>query len=644
MRSLDYLELLSQRFPNRKACLAEIINLSAIMELPKGTEYFFSDVHGEYEAFSYLVRSASGSIRGKIEILFGDTLTPSKRLDLVNLICYPREILANLEQNSRDMDAYLRESIERLIIIAGFVSSKYTRSKVRKKMPQGYGYALDELIHTNGSDLNKNRYHKAILDAIFESGAAKEYTLALCELIQSLIVDHLHIVGDIFDRGARPDKIMDELMAFHDVDIQWGNHDMTWIGASRGNLACICNVLHVATLYNCFDVLEDGYGINLRPLSMLAEKLYPDDPCLRFQPHLLDENVADELQPELAAKMCKVMTILMFKLEGRLIQRHPEYGLDNRLLLDGIDLPNGTITFGGKTYALLDTNLPTMRQDDPRALTAEEEKLLATLRYSFMHSEKLQAHVRYLLQKGAMYQTFNGNLLFHGCIPMNEDGSFLLVQTEEGPKSGKALLDYYDHKVRWLFTLADNDPRLEKESDICWYLWCGPRSPLFGKDQITTFERLFIDDKSLYREVPNAYFRFAESEATVRRVLEEFGLDPERGHIINGHVPVLVKKGESPIKANGRLFRIDGGLSKAYHAKTGIAGYTLIYNSHHLALAEHSKFQKYGENTPSIHIVESFKQRALVKDTDIGKHLASEVADLKQLIAAFSQGEIKEKS
>ena len=640
MRDLDYLTLLSKSFPNKEEALAEIINLSAIMELPKGTEYFLSDVHGEYEAFSYLLRSSSGVIADKIHLLFGAELSAEEELSLTNLVCYPRETLT---EDSTYQDATKqKEAINRLVRLASMVSSKYTRSKVRKKMPYAYGYVLDELMHTNADDLDKSRYHEAILEAICGNGGAKGYIIALCELIQSLAVDHLHIIGDIYDRGPRPDLIMDDLIKFGNVDIEWGNHDMSWLGASLGNLACICNVLHIATLYNCFDVLEDGYGINLRPLSMYAKEIYKDDPCTRFQPHQLDENVSDVVEPELAAKMCKAVSVLLFKLEGQLIKRHPEYELGDRLLLDGVNWKEGTISLKGKTYPMLDFHLPTMDPEDPRALTPREKQLLEGLRYSFTHSKRLRSHMEFIIEKGGIYKVFNGNLLTHGCILLDEKGDFLSVNTKKGQLSGKALMDYYDREVRRIF-YATSLGEDNVDTDLFWYLWCGPKSPLFGKDQITTFEHIFIADKALYRETYNPYYSYSNDPKIVEKVLAEFGCDPKRGHVVNGHVPVLVQKGESPVKANGKLFRIDGGLAKAYHAKTGIAGYSLIYNSHHLAITEHNQFEKYGRNTPSVVTVEAFPSRVLVKDTDVGARLCKERDDLQQLIRAYDAGLIKQK-
>lgn len=642
MRDLDYLKLLSKSFPNIKSAGTEIINLSAIRELPKGTEFFLSDVHGEYESFSYLMRSCSGVIFMKMKKALGNTLSMEEYARLANLIYYPNETVTQIFSSEKPSEEWQKNTLENLIKVAKFVSSKYTRSKVRKRMPLAYGYTLDELINTNSDDLNTQTYHEAVVDSIIHLGFADQYIISLAKLIQSLCIDHLHIVGDIFDRGPRADKIMDELMTFPDIDIQWGNHDMTWIGAANGNLACIANVLHIATLYNSFDVIESGYGINLRPLSMYAEALYKDDPCSRFRPHLLDVNVSDSVSPDLAAKMCKVITIIMFKLEGQLIKRHPEYHLDTRLLLSGLDVKKGTIELNGKIFELQDKNLPTFDCDDVRKLTKEESQLMETLRYSFTHSEKLKKHIRFLLKKGSMYTIYNGNLMYHACVLMNDDGSFMEVETKDGVFKGKQYMDYCEKIIRKACAMDLDDPEKEFYTDFLWYMWCGPKSPLFGKDQITTFERTFIDDTSLYHEDYNPYYEYSKDEKFVEMILKEFGADEKKGHIINGHVPVLVNKGESPIKANGRLFKIDGGLAKSFHSKTGIAGYTLISNSHYIALAQHKNFIKGKENLSKVKIVEKFPKRVLVKDTDKGKILGQQIEDLMELIQAYKSGKLSE--
>lgn len=644
MRDLALLKLLSKSFPNIKSASTEIINLSAICELPKGTEFFLSDIHGEYESFSYLMRSGSGVVFMKMKKALGNSLSKGEYDELAKLIYYPEEVLNTRHYLKSDTRKWRKDMIEKMIVVARFISSKYTRSKIRKRMSNSYAYVLDELINTNSEDLNTKRYHDAVLDSILDLDYSDPYIIALAKLIQNLCVDHLHIIGDIFDRGPRADMIMDELMTFPEIDIQWGNHDTPWIGAAHGNLACIAHVIYIATLYNSFDVLESGYGINLRPLSMYAEELYKDDSCERFKPHLLDTNVSDSLSPTLAAKMCKVITMIMFKLEGQLILRHPEYGINNRLLLDGIDLEKGTITIKDKTFPLEDKNLPTLKKGNLRELTKDEVLLMQSLQYSFTHSEKLQRHVKFLLKKGSMYKLYNGNLLYHACVPMNEDGSFMEVKTPDGTFSGKAYMDYCEKKVRYACSLPLDHPDKEFETDFLWYLWCGPKSPLFGKDQITTFERIFINDSSLYHEDYNPYYEYSKDIEYVKKILQEFGADVDHGHIINGHVPVLVNKGESPIKADGKLFKIDGGLAKSYHSKTGIAGYTLIYNSHYYLLAQHKNFVKDGGNISKVKIVERCPDRVLVKDTDKGRDLQEQIGVLKDLIEAYKTGELHERN
>ena len=650
MRDIEYLRLLSREFPNSRKAAAEIINLGAICALPKGTEYFFSDIHGEYEAFSHLLRSSSGIIRVKIEETFGNMMSEAEQLELANLIYYPRQVISKIRHDesitTKELHEHQKIAINRLISICRVVSSKYTRSKVRKKMPQDYAYAIDELLHLDMNDSNKKLYYNEIISGIIEINFGDEFIIALCELIQNLTIDSLHIIGDIFDRGARPDLVMEEIMNFHDVDIQWGNHDIDWMGAACGNTACIANVLRIGTSYNCFDALEDGYGINLRSLSMFAAEVYGDDPCECFKPHLLDENKYDSVNPELAAKMCKAISIIQLKLEGQLIKKHPEYKLENRLLLDKVDYKKGTVTIEGKKYKLNDINFPTIDPKDPYRLTEAEEDLMRTLRLSFIHSQLLIRHVQFLYSHGAMYRTINNNLLYHGCIPMDEKGQFICMTTRDGSFKGKELMDYLNIKIHDAFFLDSKDDAERKQDavDLMWYLWCGPNSPLFGKDKITTFEHLFLKhEKELCVENFNPYYKFSAKEEFADKILREFGLDPEWAHIINGHVPVKTKKGESPVKAGGKLYIIDGGISKAYHEQTGIAGYTLIFNSHHLALAAHKPFVPGAENTPEIQITEKTKKRILVRDTDIGKSLQRQIDDLKDLLKAFESGAIREK-
>ncbi|MCD8084109.1 MAG: fructose-1,6-bisphosphatase [Clostridiales bacterium] len=642
MRDLAYLKLMAREYPTVRAASSEIINLNAICGLPKGTEYFFSDLHGEYEAFIHLLRSASGVIRVKIRETFGYVIPEEEQIEIANLIYYPDRNLAKLRHEGKNTEDWKRITIYRLVEIGKVVGSKYTRSKVRKKMPKDFAYVMDELLHVDYNDENKRVYFEEIIRSIIETPVADNFIVALCELIQNLVIDSLHIIGDIFDRGPRADIIMEELMNFHDVDIQWGNHDISWMGAATGNPACVCNVLRIAISYNSFDVLEDGYGINLRPLSMYASRVYRDDPCERFQPKILDENIYDAVDPGLAAKMHKAITVIQLKVEGQIIRRHPEYEMEKRLLLEAVDYANGTVTVEGQVYPMLDNRFPTIDPADPLKLTEEEEELLHTLVTSFRHSDLLQKHIRFLYSHGDIYKCHNGNLMYHGCIPMREDGSFEAMTCGGRPLSGKALMDYISTQVRKAYFLEEGDAEKESARDFMWYLWSGAKSPVFGKDRIATFENYFIEDKLTHKENFNPYYQLSQQEEVCDRILAEFGLPTEGSHIINGHVPVKIKDGETPVKANGKLFVIDGGLSKAYQKKTGIAGYTLIYNSHHLALAEHMPFHPDRENTPKVAIVEKMKSRVMVADTDDGRELHERIEDLKELVAAFRRGDIKE--
>lgn len=643
-RELDYLKLMSREYPSIKEASSEIINLMAIQGLPKGTEYFFSDLHGEYEAFIHLLRSSSGIIREKIKETFGHIIPEEEQIELANLIYYPERMLQKLCAEGKVTDDWKKVTIYRLVQICKEVSSKYTRSKVRKKMPPEFAYIIDELLHVDYNDDNKRVYYGEIIHSIIDIDVAGKFITALSELIQNLTIDNLHIIGDIFDRGPRADIIMEELMQFHDVDIQWGNHDISWMGAATGNLACICNVLRIAISYNSFDVLEDGYGINLRPLSMFAAQVYRDDPCTRFVPKILDENIYDAVDPGLAAKMHKAIAVIQFKVEGQMIKRHPEYKMDDRLLLEAVNFETGMVRVGGKEYPMLDMKFPTVNPADPLKLTKAEEELLYTLQLSFRHSGLLHKHIKFLYSNGGLYKCCNSNLLYHGCIPMKKDGSFesLICGGEE--RSGKALMDFIDQRIQNAYFLPEDSREKEDARDFMWYLWCGAKSPVFGKDKITTFEHYFIEDKALSRENMNPYYQLSQQEEYCDKILEEFGLSKEGSHIINGHVPVKIKDGEKPVKANGKLYIIDGGLSKAYQSRTGIAGYTLIYNSRHLALAEHKPFDPKKESTPRVSIVEKMKNRVMVADTDLGQELSARIEDLKQLVAAYREGILKEKS
>ena len=643
MRDLAYLKLMSREYPTLESASSEIVNLMAICGLPKGTEYFFSDLHGEYEAFIHLLRSSSGIIREKIKETFGHIISEEDEIQLANLIYYPDRQIAKLKQEQNYTEDWQRIALYRLVQICKEVSSKYSRSKVRKKMPPEFAYAIDELLHVDYNDDNKKVYYSEIIRSIIDTQMADSFIIALCRLIQNLTIDNLHIIGDIFDRGPRADIIMEELMQFHDVDIQWGNHDISWMGASTGNPACICNVLRIAISYNGFDVLEDGYGINIRPLSMFAAKVYSDDPCERFMPRILDQNIYDAVDPGLAAKMHKAIAVIQFKVEGQIIRRHPEYEMDSRILLTAIDYQRGTVVIEGKEYPMMDMEFPTIDPSDPLKLSEEEEELLHTLTLSFCHSALLHKHIKFLYSNGSMYKCCNSNLLYHGCIPMKEDGSFDEMAVNGKAYKGRALMDFIDKQVKKAYFLPDQDPEKEASRDFMWYLWSGAKSPVFGKDKMTIFEHYFVEDKEASRERMNPYYKLSVQEKYCDMILEEFGLTTTGSHIINGHVPVKIKDGETPIKAGGKLFIIDGGLSKAYQGKTGIAGYTLIFKSRHLALAEHKPFDPKKESTPKVSIVEKMRKRIMVADTDDGKELARRIEDLKELVAAYRKGALKER-
>ena len=637
-----YLELLAKEYPTIDSAAAEIINLSAIRSLPKGTEYFFSDMHGEYEAFLHMLRSASGMIKIKIDLVLSKTVSASEREELAALIYYPDKEIKRLRAEGRITDEWKRLTIYRLILVCEAVSAKYTRSRVRKRIPSDLVYVLDELLNVT-DDVNKDYYYDEIISTILDTQIAERFIRSLCGLIQSLSIDRLHIIGDIYDRGPRADIIMDELMRMHGVDIQWGNHDISWMGAASGNLAMIANVIRIAMRYNNFDVIEDGYGLNLRALAIYAAETYKNDDCELFMPNTLDDNIYDPVDVRLAAKMHKAITIIQLKLEGQLIERHPEWDMADRDIFRQVDFVRGTVKLYGKTHELLDRYFPTVDSRDPLKLTDGESDLMNVLANSFMHSERLHTHMRYLYAKGSMYKTVNGNLLFHGCIPLDEKGKPQSVRIGDGEYSGKELLDKLNDIANKAYFLHEGAEK-ENAADLLWYLWCGPRSPLYGKDKMAFFERYFLADKSLHKENYNAYYRFSEKAEVAGRILSMFGLDPKKGHIINGHVPVKIKSGESPVKADGRLFVIDGGISKAYQKTTGIAGYTLIYDSHSLNLAEHRPFiAGESEHTPEIHLVERLDRRANISDTDKGAELLATINDLKALLAAYRSGEIKEK-
>jgi fructose-1,6-bisphosphatase-3 len=643
MRDLAYLKLLSREYPNIRAAASDIINLQAICGLPKGTEYFFSDLHGEHEAFIYLLRSSSGIIREKIRETFGHIISEEDEVRLANLIYYPEKMINQIKQANEYTEDWQKTAVYRLVQICREVSSKYTRSKVRKKMPREFSGVIDELLYVDNTDDNKTEYYSELINTLIDVRVADSFIVVICSLIRSLTIDNLHILGDIFDRGPRPDIILEELMHFHDVDIQWGNHDISWMGAATGNRACICNVLRMALGYNGFDVLEDGYGINLRPLSMFAERVYRDNPCTCFLPQILDKNIYDAVDPKLAAKMHKAIAVLQYKEEGQIIKRHPEYGMEERILLSAIRYDRGTVTIDGKEYPMRDMNFPTVDPADPLRLTDEEEELLHTLELSFRHNARLHEHVRFLYSNGSMYKCCNSNLLYHGCIPMTENREFDGLMVGGKMYRGKELMDFIDTQVKNAYFLPEDAPEKEACRDFMWYLWNGAKSPVFGKDKNRSFEHYFIEDPEVMRETMNPYYQLSEEEETCDMILKEFGLPTKGSHIINGHMPVKIKSGETPIRAGGKLFIIDGGLSKAYQERTGIAGYTLIFNSHHLALAEHKPFDPERERTPKVYIVEKMQKRITVADTDEGKELAGRIEDLKELLKAYRSGLLKER-
>lgn len=640
-----YLSLLAMDYPSQKAAAARIVSLKTWMSLPKGTEYYFSDLHGEHLGFARMLKSASGTIRDKIETLFSLALTPMERDELAQVIYEPEAMLRRVAKEGRLSETWYRQTITRLVQILKAVSAKYTRSMARRLIPEDFRGAIDELSYKD-EDESRMDYHYSVIRAILETGIAGTFISSLSDAIRKLCVARLHIIGDIYDRGAHPDLIMDELIAFPEVDILWGNHDIHWLGAALGNPALIASVVRQGISYNTFDLLEDGYGINLRPLSTFAEATYKDDPCLAFRPKdEFNQNLFDTVDPDLGARMQKAMAVIQFKLEGQLLRRRPEYGMDSRDLLSRVDYEKGEVVIDGVSYPLKDTHFPTIDPKDPLALSQGEKELMTALTASFRHGTRLQRHMGFLVSHGALYKRANGQLLYHGCVPMTKEGRFAPVVWEGQTLAGPSLFDYIDQKVREAY-FADFDSEAQVAArDFLWYLWCGPLSPIFGKDRMATFERALLSDKTTHKETMNPYYQHVEEEVTCRYILQAFGLDPDSGHIINGHVPVKLKKGENPVKGGGRLFMIDGGMSKAYQGTTGIGGYTLIYNSHSFALAQHPAFDSLeGEpfDSPILQVVEKLPTRQTVADTDAGLHMAQEIKDLNLLIDAYREGRISQ--
>ena len=642
-----YLTRLSDLYPTIAAASTEIINLQAILNLPKGTEHFLTDVHGEYEAFSHVLKNGSGSVRRKIEDVFGNTMSAADKKSLATLIYYPRAKMDLIRQTETNMEDWYKVHLYRLIEVAKRAASKYTRSKVRKALPPNFAYVIEELITEKAEVHDKESYYNEIISTIIRIGRSEDFIEAISELIQRLAVDHLHIVGDIYDRGPGPHIIMDKLMSYHSVDIQWGNHDILWMGAAAGQWGCIANVIRICARYGNLDILEDGYGINLLPLAAFALRIYGDDPCICFRLKAVEGIDPDEMQMNM--RIHKAISIIQFKVEGQIIRRQKAFHLENRALLHRIDFEKGTIELDGKKYPLLDTAFPTVDPKDPYAFTQEEEEIMKRLEKAFLHCEKLQRHMRFLLNKGSLYKVYNDNLLYHGCVPLTEDGKLKEIRLFGKSYGGKELYDVLDSYVRKGFFALDENERQDGK-DIMWYIWLHPDSPLFGKDKMATFERYFLQDAETHIEKKNPYYSLLENEKVINQILEEFGLDPAVSHIVNGHVPVKRKDGENPVKCGGKVLVIDGGFSKAYQKETGIAGYTLIFNSYGLLLVAHEPF----ESTESaiakekdIHsetmIVKRVRERLLVGDTDIGEELKRQVKDLERLLVAYRNGELREK-
>ncbi len=651
---LRYLQLLAQTYPNIAEASTEIINLEAILNLPKPTEHFISDLHGESEAFNHVLRNASGYIKRKVNEIFGETLTKEEKKELCTLIYYPEQKLRLIKAQQNQPDTFYSTTLVQLIKVCREVSAKYTRSKIRKELPADFAYVIEELLHETPSKGDKKfRYYNVLIDTIIETQRADDFIIALCNLIQRLAIDRLHLLGDIWDRGAGAHLIMDTLCNYHHWDITWGNHDIDWFGAAAGNRACICNVLRLSLRYGNMATLEDGYGINLLPLATFAMETYKNDPCTLFG--ILE--VAGEKQGEdfdektkrLIAQMHKAISIIQFKEEARIINRRPEFRMDDRKLLEGINLDRGTCTINGKEYEMCDTYLPTLNPGNPNALTDAEELLMQRLEHSFLTSEKLQRHVDCLLAHGCMYTIANSNLMFHASVPLNADGTLREVEIRGKRYKGLDLMKKTGHLVREAFSHDVPKERRLFAIDYIWYLWCGKDSPLFDKDKMTTFERYFIKDKSTHTEEKGFYYKYNNDEKVVDMILDAFGVTGTHRHIINGHVPVRTLKGETPIKANGKLLVIDGGFSKAYQPKTGIAGYTLTYHSRGLELVA---LQPFRSSTEAIEqgadikgvtqIVEMSQKRMLVKETDKGRILEAKVEDLKKLLFAYRNGYLKE--
>lgn len=646
-----YLQLLSRSFPTIAAASTEVINLEAIMNLPKGTEHYLSDIHGEYEAFQHVLKNASGTVKRKVNEIFGNTMRESDKKNLCTLIYYPQEKLQLVKEQEADMNEWYEITLNRLVKVCQSVSSKYTRSKVNKALPKDFSYIIQELLHETEADVNKHAYFNQIISTIISTRRADEFIIALCNLIQRLAIDSLHIVGDIYDRGPGAHIIMDTICDYHDFDIQWGNHDILWMGAAAGNDACIANVLRISMRYGNIDTLEEGYGINLLPLATFAMEAYGNTDLKNYMPRIkFSKRIYTDKEKTIMAQMHKAVSVIQWKLEGRLIAEHPEWEMADRRLLDKIDKEAGTVTVNGKTYPLLDTDWPTLDPDNPFELTDSEKRLVDHLHQSFVNNEKLEKHVNCLLSHGSFYLARNNNLMFHASIPMTANGDFKNVDILGEQFAGRKLFDRLGNLVQIACHKNSDDPDRHYSIDYMWYLWCGPNSPLFDKERMATFERYMIADPATHAEGKGYYYRLNNDPAICDKILTEFGLPTEGSHIINGHIPVKTIQGENPVKAGGKLLVIDGGFSKAYQPTTGIAGYTLVYHSRGFQLVQHEPFESQlkaiqeCQDIISNTVLSEFKAKRLkVKDTDKGKQLIEQVEDLNRLLAAYRRGIVKEK-
>ena len=651
LTDIRYLRLLARSFPTIADASTEIINLEAILNLPKGTEHFLSDLHGEDQAFRHVLKNASGAVKRKVNEIFGISMREAEKKELCTLIYYPEEKLELIKGQERDLEDWYQVTLNQLVCVCRNVSSKYTRSKVRKALPREFSYIIQELLHESLVEPNKSAYVDQIICTIISTGRADDFIVAICNLIQRLTIDLLHVIGDIYDRGPGAHLIMDTLCDYHNFDIQWGNHDVLWMGAASGNLGSIANVIRMCLRFGNLSTLEDGYGINLLPLATFAMETYGDDPCALFLPRTkYADSFFDEKTIRLISQMHKAITIIQFKLEGEIIRRRPEFEMDDRMLLHLLNLKTGTLRLGGQEYPLKDTYFPTLDPRDPYRLSIEEEELMRKIKRSFESSEKLRKHMRCLFTHGSMYAVCNSNLLYHASIPMNPDGTFKPVQIMGKSYSGKALLDRVDQLVRTAYFRTGEQEEVDFAHDYVWYLWCGKNSPLFDKSKMATFERLFLDDAETHKEEKGAYYTLRDQESVCDMILDEFQVVGEHRHIVNGHVPVRSNKGENPIKAGGKMLVIDGGFSRPYHLETGIAGYTLVYHSRGFQLVQHEPFES---TTKAIEegldiksttiVVELSSHRQMVKDTDKGAELQSQIKDLEKLLYAYRCGLIKEK-